>query len=94
MITEERQKAIAEAIVGEGVVPFLYSITGNSMKVRGLPKDRFSLDDDGYYLVNAGLRVPTCAILESHYSGEHGLILSLEECYVERRRLVRELAWH
>jgi hypothetical protein len=70
-------------------VPCLYLLENGFLKSRELPIDTLAQDDEGYYLVNANLRVPLKAIVETHYSEEDGLILQLEELDLERRNLCR-----
>ena len=88
MISEAKQKLTAEALVGEDVLSCLYRVEDGFLKSRELSVDRFALDDDGYYLFNARLRVPTPAIVESHLSEDGDLVLQLDELHLGRRKLL------
>ena len=80
MISELEAQNMAEELVGKRVIPRLFT----TEDVIELPIDRFARDDDGYYLVNAGLSVSPRAILNK-YSGET-IILELDELSLGRRR--------
>lgn len=86
MMSEMEQRILAEGLVGQDVMPVLYVLEDGLLKSRELPVDRFSEDDDGFYLTDSNLRVSTKAIVENHYSEEEDLVvLQLDECYTERR---------
>jgi len=77
---------IARNLVGGNVIPVLFN--AHTKESRKLPIDRFAFDDDGYYLVNARLRIPAKAILLQRYNpARKEVLLKLNEHSLEERRL-------
>jgi hypothetical protein len=86
IIPEQWADSMAKNLVGEDVIPILLNV--DTKKPRELPIDRFALDDDGYYLVNANLRVPTKAILRQYHNPNiEEITLQLDEYSLKDREL-------
>ena len=69
---------IARLLVGEEVIPIL---SGTDNESEQLPPDTWRLHEKGYCLPRAGLVVSPEAIIRSD-SGESGLVIELDKCYV------------
>lgn len=82
-------KSIAELLVGEEVKLVAFYLDEGILNERIYPTDRFAFDDDGYYLVNANLRVPLNAIVSAYDYGDDGISLELEKENLTKRELVK-----
>ena len=91
MIPKSITEEVARELVGTDITPILCNTQGEAID---LPVDRFAMDDDGYYLVKAGLRFPAEAILNkiSSDSGSAKFEIEFDE-YLLKRRELSDFQW-